>query len=108
MKMKFLHLNFKIKIIQDVYTKKYRFIGLVVRVLPMVFETGVQSRSSHTEHSMVLDPSLFNTQHYKVRIKGKVERSRERSRDLPYTSVWQLLKREHSITTTQKITGPPA
>ena len=28
---------------------------------------------------MVLDASLLNTQHYKVRIKGKVEQSRERS-----------------------------
>ena len=28
---------------------------------------------------MVLDPSLLNTQHYKVRIKNKVEQSRERS-----------------------------
>ena len=28
---------------------------------------------------MVLDVSLLNTQHYKVRIKGKVEKSRERS-----------------------------
>ena len=36
---------------------------------------------------MVLDASLLNTQHYKVRIKGKVEQSRERSRALPYTSV---------------------
>ena len=27
---------------------------------------------------MVLDTTLFNTQHYKVRIKGKVEQSRER------------------------------
>ena len=26
---------------------------------------------------MVLDASLLNTQHYKVRIKGKVEQSRE-------------------------------
>ena len=36
---------------------------------------------------MVLDASLLNTQHYKVRIKGKVEQSRERSRALPYTLV---------------------
>ena len=36
---------------------------------------------------MVLDTSLFNTQQYKVRIKGKVEQSRERSSALPYTSV---------------------
>ena len=28
---------------------------------------------------MVLDTSLFNTQQYKVRIKGKMEQSRERS-----------------------------
>ena len=36
---------------------------------------------------MVLDASLLNTQRYKVRIKGKVEQSRERSSALPYTSV---------------------
>ena len=36
---------------------------------------------------MVLDASLLNTQHYKVRIKGKVEQSRERSCALPYTLV---------------------
>ena len=33
---------------------------------------------------MILDASLLNTQHYKVRIKGKVEQSRERSSALPY------------------------
>ena len=36
---------------------------------------------------MVLDAALLNTQHYKVRIKGKVEQSRERSSALPYTLV---------------------
>ena len=35
----------------------------------------------------VLDTSLFNTQQYNVRIKGKVEPFRERSSDLPYSSV---------------------
>ncbi len=39
------------------------------RVIPMTFK-------------MVLDTSLLNTQ-YKVRIKGKVEQSRERSSALP-------------------------
>ena len=29
--------------------------------------------------------SLLNTQHYKTRINGKVEQSRERSSALPYT-----------------------
>ena len=36
---------------------------------------------------MVLDTSLLNTQQYKVRIKGKVEQSWERSSALPYTLV---------------------
>ena len=36
---------------------------------------------------MVLDTTLLNTQHYKVRSKGKVEQSRGRSSALPYTSV---------------------
>ena len=36
---------------------------------------------------MVLDVALFNTQHYKVRITGKVVQSREWSIALPYTSV---------------------
>ena len=35
---------------------------------------------------MVLDASLLNTQHYQVRIKGKVEQSRDKSSALPYTS----------------------
>ena len=35
---------------------------------------------------MELD-TLFDTQHYKVRIKGKVEESKERSIFLLYTSV---------------------
>ena len=43
---------------------------------------------SHTKDSkMVLDASLLNIQHYKVRIKGKVQQSREWSGTLPYTSV---------------------
>ena len=43
------------------------------RVIPKIFK-------------MVLDTSLLNTQQYKVRIKGKVEQSRERSSTLLYTS----------------------
>ena len=45
---------------------------------------------------MVLDTSLLNTQQYKVCIKGKVEKSRERSSTLPDTSVYSLLKRDTS------------
>ena len=36
---------------------------------------------------MVLDATLLNSQHYKVRIKGKVEQSRERFSAIPYTLV---------------------
>ena len=36
---------------------------------------------------MVLDTTLLNTQHYKVRLKGKVEQSWEWSSALPYTLV---------------------
>ena len=36
---------------------------------------------------MVLDATLLSTQHYKVRIKGKVDQSRERSGTLPYILV---------------------
>ena len=36
---------------------------------------------------MELDISLLNTQQYKVRIKGKVEQSWERSSALPYSSM---------------------
>ena len=36
---------------------------------------------------MALDTSLLNPQHYKVRIKDKVEQSWERSSTFPYTSV---------------------
>ena len=64
-------------------------IGLVGRV----FDNGpgdlcsIPFRIIPKTLEMVLDTSLFNTQHYKVHIKGKVEQSRERSSTLPYTLV---------------------
>ena len=36
---------------------------------------------------MVIVSSLLNTQHYKVRIKGKEEQAKEKSSTLPYTLV---------------------
>ena len=65
------------------------FIGLVGRV----FANGpgdlgsIQGRVIPKTLKMVLDTSLLNTQQYKVRIKGKVEQSREKSSALPYISV---------------------
>ena len=64
-------------------------IGLAVRV----FANGpgdlgsIPGRVIPKTQKMVLDASLLNTQHYKVRIKGKVEQSRERSSALPYILV---------------------
>ena len=62
----------------------------MVRVFANGRETWIQSRGqviSKTQ-KMVLDATLIKTQHYKVRIKGKVEQSKERSSDLPYTLVY--------------------
>ena len=39
-----------------------------------------------TQKEMVLDATLLNTQHYKIRIKDKVEQSREWSSALSYSS----------------------
>ena len=62
-----------------------------VECSPMVRETWVHSRvASYQTLKMVLDTSLLNTQHYKVRIKGKVEQSKERSSTLPYVLVLYL------------------
>ena len=55
----------------------------------MVQETGVQSQvESHQRlKNIILDAALISIQHYKVRIKGKVEQSWELSSALPYTLV---------------------
>ena len=58
-----------------------------------VFVNGLGDRSSipgqviPMTQKMVLDAALLNTQHYKLRIKGKEEQSREWSNALPYTLV---------------------
>ena len=64
-------------------------IGVIVRV----FSNGpgdlgsIPGRVIPKTLKMILDASLLNTQHYKVRIKGKVEKTWERSSVLPYTLV---------------------
>ena len=58
-----------------------------------VFANGLRDQGSISgrvipkTQKIALDASLLNTQHYKVRIKGKVEQSRERSSALSYTFV---------------------
>ena len=51
---------------------------------------------------MVLRASLLNTQHYKVRIKGKVEKSKEWSSTLPLHLSVVAIKREPSSLPRQK------
>ena len=60
----------------------YWEIGLMSRV----FANGLVESYQRLE-KMVFDATLVSTQHYKVRIKGKVEQSREWSSALPNTSV---------------------
>ena len=67
----------------------YRDIGPAVRV----FANGpgdlgsIPGRVIPKTLKMELDITLLNTQHYKVRFKGKVEQSWEWSSALPYTLV---------------------
>ena len=62
-------------------------IGMRIRV----FTNGpgdlgsISGRVIPNTQKMVLDASLLSTQRYKVRIRGKVEQSRERSNSIPYT-----------------------
>ena len=48
----------------------------------------ISGRVISTPQKMVLDAALLNTQNYKLRIKGEMEKSREWSSTLPYTLVW--------------------
>ena len=78
-------------LIQIICTQLYyiRDIGPAVRV----FANGpgdlgsISGRVIPKTLKMELDTTLLNTQHYKVRFKGKVEQSRESSSALPYTLV---------------------
>ena len=47
----------------------------------------ISGRVIPNTQKMVHNAALLNTQHYKIRIKGKVEQSRERSSALLYTSL---------------------
>ena len=70
-------------------TAIYWAIGLMSRVFtngPGDWDS-IPGRVIPKTQKMVLDAALLNTQHYKVRIKGKVEQSKEYSSVLPYTSV---------------------
>ena len=52
-----------------------------------VDRSSIPARVIAKTQKMVVDVALLNTRRYKVKIKGKVEQSREWSSALPYTSV---------------------
>ena len=90
----YLQLTLNINRVQDSSEKGstaniYQVIGL----MSIVFTNGpvnrvlVPGRVIPKTQKMVLDAVLLSTQHCKVRIKSKVEQSRERSSALPYTLV---------------------
>ncbi len=64
-------------------------IGLMSRVFAngLVDQGSIPGRVIPKSQKMVLDAALLSAQNYKVRIKGKVEQSREWNSVLPYTSV---------------------
>ena len=69
----------------------------------MVREIGVQSQVGSYQRlkKMVLDTSLLNTQHYKVRIKSKLEQS-------PYTSVYRPPLHLGVVAIEKGTFGPPS
>ena len=73
---------------------KYGTFNQAIGLMSRVFANSPRDKGSIPSwvmpktQKMLLDAALLNTQLYKVRIKGKVEQSRERSSAHPYTSVW--------------------
>ena len=76
-------------VIEACRLQKYRLIALVGRVF--VNDLGdlcsIPDRVIPETFKMIFDASLFNTQQYKVRIKGKVEQSGDGNSTLPYALV---------------------
>ena len=58
-----------------------------VFISSLAYRDPIACRVIRKTQKMLLDPSLLNTQHFKIWIKGEVEQSRERSSTLPYTLV---------------------
>ena len=89
------HINPLVSLKHNIYIYIYRLIGQVFANGPGDLGS-ILSRIIPNTLKIVLGTSLLNTRQYKVRIKGKVKQSRERSGALLYSQVQQLLKREPS------------
>ena len=64
-------------------------MGLMNRVFAdgLGDEGSIPGRNIPKTQKMIVDAALLSTQHYKVRIKDKVEQCKEWSSAYPYTSV---------------------
>ena len=68
-------------------------VAIIIALTSRVFANGlgdwgsIPSQVKPKTQKMVLDATLFNTQHYAVRIESKVEQSKEWSSALPYNLV---------------------
>ena len=64
------------------------YIGIMVKVFAnLTVAPNTIFRVIPKTQKMVLGATLLNTQHYKVRVRGKVEQSKERSSTLSYIFV---------------------
>ena len=72
----------------------------------MVQETQVQSQFySYQRLKKSTDAALLNTQHYKVRIKGKVQQYREWSSTFPYTEGVEAIEKGAIGSPSTKVTN---
>ena len=75
------------------FTQDYYLFDRAIGLMSRVFTNGpgdqrsIPGRVIPKTQEMVPDATLLSTQHYKGKIKGKVEQSRDWSGAIPFTSV---------------------
>ena len=66
-----------------IYVCVLECVYIYIYIYIYIYRSSITGRVIPKTQNMVLDTTLLNTQHYKVRIKGKVEESRNCT--FPYT-----------------------
>ena len=79
-------------IVTNFLTKRPNFFVIISLMCRVIANSpgdrgSIPGRVIPKNQKMIRETALLSTQHYKVRIKGKVVQSREQSNALPYTSV---------------------
>ena len=87
----FLRINWNVSEFREIlkYLIFFYYGTLMSRVVANYLgdQGSIPGRVIPKTEEMVLDAALLSTQHYKVRIKGKVEQSKEWNSTLPYITV---------------------